>query len=262
MPLGLLLAAVGLQLLIGVARLEAWRLCLQAAGAPLPRRLIYAAGAVALPVGVINCQLAAAARIAILRRLAPNQAPGVATLAAAEIPVWAGEALVGLVPLSLAFKALGMPVWVPLGAIAIGFCCWQLAPRVQRRFAEHKLLAGMRILGDSDRRARLIGWLAVITGAQIARIWLLLTAAGIAASPYQASAVLVGQGALSQLPLGPTSTSGVSMIVFGDQGVHNAAAAGIGLTATDFLGGLLFLGLVAAVLSSRRLRASLRALRG
>src|SRR4051812_25568171 len=75
-PPAALLALAALHLLGLVARSEAWRLSLAAiAGCPPPRAAVHAANAGAFVAGSLEAHAAMPARIALLRRLAPREAP-------------------------------------------------------------------------------------------------------------------------------------------------------------------------------------------
>ena len=68
----------------------------------------------------------------------------------------------------------------------------------------------------------------------------MLHAVGIDASVFDAIAVLIAVVMLGQLPIGPTAGAGAAVLILGPQGVVGAAAAGIMLTATGTIGGVLF----------------------
>jgi hypothetical protein len=55
-------------------------------------------------------------------------------------------------------------------------------------------------------------------------------------------ALLVGAGVVGILPIGPGSTAGAAMLIFGASGVGPAAAAGVLLTATGFAADLAYAG--------------------
>jgi uncharacterized membrane protein YbhN (UPF0104 family) len=76
--------------------------------------------------------------------------------------------------------------------------------------------------------------------AQIFRNWLLLHAVGVDASFFDAIAVLIGLVTLAQLPLGPGVGAAAAVLILGRDGVAQAAAAGVLLTMTGTIGGLLF----------------------
>ena len=87
MPLSLLALAVLLQIIALVARSEAWNVCVRAAGGTVNRRVLFRAAAVGYVASVLNGSVGMAARIASLRRSAPQTSPRVPALMAAEVPI-------------------------------------------------------------------------------------------------------------------------------------------------------------------------------
>jgi hypothetical protein len=95
----------------------------------------------------------------------------------------------------------------------------------------------MRSLNGS---ATIVALILVATFAQIARNWLVLHAVGVDVSVFDATAVLIAQVTLAQLPLGPTTGAASTVLILGPHGVAAVAAAGVLLTATGTVGGGLF----------------------
>ena len=87
-----LAATVLLQIVALLARSEAWHLTIREAGGTVDRRVLYRASSMGVLGGLLNAQLAVAARIAALRRSSPDVSPQVPTLVAAEFPILAVEA--------------------------------------------------------------------------------------------------------------------------------------------------------------------------
>jgi hypothetical protein len=201
------------------------------------RREIYSAGAVAFPLSVVNLQLSAVVRLGALRRIAPQRAPGIKTLLAAELPLYGAEILFGAILLCFAAPVLGIPVWIApvLFAAILGLLAF-----LRRAGSRGGALAGFAVLGEVRPARRLAAIVGILILAHVARIWILLMATGLAASPFDASAVLVGQGLLSQLPVGLAASSGASLMVFSSSGVGAAAAAGLALAATEITAALCF----------------------
>jgi hypothetical protein len=87
----------------------------------------------------------------------------------------------------------------------------------------------------------IIGLILVATFAQIARNWLVLHAVGVHdVTVFDATAVLIAQVTLAQLPLGPTTGAASTVLILGPHGVAAVAAAGVLLTVTGTVGGGLF----------------------
>jgi hypothetical protein len=260
-----LLAAVALQLVALLARTEAWRICVNAAGGSADRRRLYRASSMGFVGSLVNAQVGVAARIAALRKSAPANSPRIAPLIGAELPIMAIEATLGAVASFTLIGPLGLPWWAPLIALGatllVSTGLRSLALRSGRG-----VLRGLAVLRDNDRHAAILAIVLIAVFAQIARNWLLLNAVGVGASPLDATALLIAQITLSQLPLGPTTGAAAAVLILGPHGVAAAAAAGVLLTATGTAGGLVFAGWAVgdrlwagarATLMRRRLRALL-----
>jgi hypothetical protein len=91
-----------------------------------------------------------------------------------------------------------------------------------------------------DGSAKIVGLILVATFAQIARNWLVLHAVGVDVSVFDATAVLIAQVTLAQLPLGPSTGAASTVLILGPHGVAVVAAAGVLLTVTGTVGGGLF----------------------
>jgi uncharacterized membrane protein YbhN (UPF0104 family) len=239
-PWVLALAALG-QLVALLARSEAWHLSIEAAGGTVRRRALYRASSMQVLGSVLSGQLGVAARIAALRRSSPGRCPQVPTLIAAEFPILAVEAtLAGLASFTL-IGPLGLPWWAPL----IGVCAVSAASAGLRRLAlrtGHVLWRGLAVVRSRRGGGRLVAFVLVAVLSQIARNWLLLHAVGIDASFLDATAVLIAVVTLGQLPVGPSLGAAAAVLILGRDGVAAAAAAGVLMTVTGTIGGVLFAG--------------------
>ena len=112
--------AVTVLLQIGalLARSEAWHLTVGAAGGTVDRRTLYRASSMGVLGGLVNAQMAVAARIAALRRSSPDASPRVPTLIAAEFPILAVEAALAALTSFTLVVPLGLPWWLPLICLA------------------------------------------------------------------------------------------------------------------------------------------------
>src|SRR5919202_7002661 len=117
-PAAILVAAATLQLLALVARSEAWRVSVHAAGGTVGRRPLFRAASMGYLGSQLNSQLGAAARIAALRRAAPDAAPRVPALVAAEIPILVVEGGLAAVASATLIGPLGLPWWAPVAGLA------------------------------------------------------------------------------------------------------------------------------------------------
>jgi uncharacterized membrane protein YbhN (UPF0104 family) len=117
-PIWLLTLAVLLQIVALLARSEAWRVCVSAAGGTVSRRLLFRAAAVGYLASVLNGSVGLAARIASLRRVAPETSPRIPALLAAEVPIITVEVALAAIFSFTLVGPLGVPWWAP--AIAVG----------------------------------------------------------------------------------------------------------------------------------------------
>src|SRR3954447_3517531 len=233
-----LLVAAALQVVALVMRCEAWYTCVGAAGATISRRRLFRAGGLGNLGSLLNAQLGAAARIAALRRWAPEETPRIPALIAAEVPILTVEATLAAISSFTLVGPLGLPWWAPL----IGFAVMVGVLAGLRRLAglEHAFCKGLAVLRSLDGRNRVIALVLIAVVAQIARNWLMLRALGVDASVLDATAVLIAMVVLAQLPIGPSVGAAAVVVILGANGVALAAAAGVLLTATGTAGALLF----------------------
>jgi hypothetical protein len=231
-------ALAALHLASLVARSEAWRLSLGAlAGTPPSRAAIHAANAGAFVAGALEAHAAMPARVALLRRLAPQQLPHPTHLAVADVPILLLEA-------AGAAALLGMTGawWAPPCALA--------ALLGARLAAGRRATRGLAILADVRRRAALALLVGCIVGCGLARVWLVLAVAHLDASPAAAAAAFAALGIFGLLPLGPSAPPAALLVVGGAGAGAGALAAGLALSATSIAAVLVY-GVVLAVASRR-----------
>lgn len=237
-PLTLIVVAA-LQSVALVSRSEAWLICVRAAGGTVGRRRLYRAASVGYVGSVVNCQLGIAARIAALRRSAPDETPRLSALIGAEIPIGVIEAALAAIASFTLVGPLGLPWWSPLialAAVAAGsFTLGRFGRTGKRSFWR-----GLSVMGNLRGHSQIVALLLLATFSQITRNWLVLHALGVDASVLDATAVLIAMVTLSQLPIGPTLGATATVVVLGPQGVAVAAAAGVLLTATGTIGALAY----------------------
>ena len=239
-PVSLLGLAASLQIVALLARSEAWNVCVRAAGGTVRRRVLFRAAAVGYIASVINGSFGMAARIAALRRAAPQTTPRVPALIAAEVPIITVEvALVAIFSFTLV-APLGVPWWVPL--TVVGVTAGVVA--ALRRFSQrHRtgLWAGLAILRIPGR-SRLITFAVLAVCAQVARNWLMLHAIGVNISVFDSMALLIVMFTVGQLPIGPSTGPAAAVLILGANGVAAVAAAGVLLTVTGIAGSLCYAG--------------------
>ena len=238
-PLWLLALAAALQVLALVTRCEAWRTCVEAAGATISRRRLFRAGGLGNLGSLVNAQLGAAARIAVLRRSAPDETPRIPALIAAEVPILTIEGVLAAVSSFTLVGPLGLPWWSPLIALTVMVGVVTLLRRLAG--GGHGFCQGLAVLRTLEGRTkRVIALVLVAVFSQIARNWLVLHALGVDASVFDATAVLIAMVVLAQLPIGPSVGAAAVVVILGADGVALTAAAGVLLTVTGTVGALCF----------------------
>jgi hypothetical protein len=252
------LAAAGVHAATLFCRCEAWRVAVGAIGDRRAGRVeAHAAGGAGFAAGTVQGAGTAPARAIAFRRLAPGTAPPVGQAVLAEVPVFLLEALLTAIVLALATAAVPMaPAWTPaaVGAASIGglIATWALA----RRARGHQLGAGVRALSDARRRLVIAALIVLVTGLGLARVLILLQAFALPADPPSVAVAFVALGIFGLLPIGPASTPGALVAVFGGDDATGAAAAGIAISATSFAGVALYgAGTLAALGLARRMRS-------
>jgi hypothetical protein len=237
-PISLLTVAVLLQIVALLARSEAWNICVRAAGGTVRRRVLFRAAAVGYVASVLNGSFGMAARIASLRRTAPQDTPRVPALIAAEVPIITVEiALVAIFSFTL-IAPLGVPWWVPVIVVAVATCVVAALLRISDR-RRAGLWAGLAILRVPSR-GRLITFTLLAVCAQVARNWLMLHAIGVNVSVFDAMALLIVMFTVGQLPIGPSTGPAAAVLILGAHGVAATAAVGVLLTVTGIVGSLCY----------------------
>jgi uncharacterized membrane protein YbhN (UPF0104 family) len=237
-PISLLGLAVLLQIVALLARTEAWNVCVRAAGGTVPRRLLFRAAGMGYLASLVNGSVGVVARIASLRRLAPQDAPGVPALVAAEVPIITVEVALAAIFSFTLIAPLGVPWWVPV--LAVGAMIGAVA--ALRRVSQCRrtgLWAGLAIMRNHGR-GRMIAFALLAVCTQVARNWLMLHAIGVNVSVLDAMALLIAMFTVGQLPIGPSVGAATAVLVLGRHGVAAAAAAGVLLTVTSVIGSLCY----------------------
>jgi uncharacterized membrane protein YbhN (UPF0104 family) len=237
-PIWVLLVAAALQLVALVSRCEAWHRCVAAAGGTISRRRLYRAGGAGNLGSVLNTQVAAAARIAVLRRSAPGVVPRIPALIAAEAPILVIEGALAAIASFTLVGPLGLPWWLPLVALTVAGGIVAVLGRLAGR--GRGMCVGLAVLRNGRGRIWVGLFVFVAVFAQITRNWLILHALGVDASLLDATAVLIAMVTLGQLPIGPSVGAAAVVAILGANGVAATAAAGVLLTATGTVGALCF----------------------
>jgi hypothetical protein len=155
-PLWGLAACVLLHVLTLVARSEASWLSLTAIeGKPVPRAAVHGANAGAFCCGALLSHCAMPARVALLRRLARDSAPGTGQIVVADVPIFLLEVAGTAGLLALAGELWALPLAVaPLAA----------GRALHGRLGGRRSARGLRVLADDRLAVRLAGWVGAITG--------------------------------------------------------------------------------------------------
>jgi hypothetical protein len=238
-PVWILATATALQLLALVSRTEAWRICVVAAGGTVGRRRLFRAASLGYLGSQLNSSVGTAARIAALRRAAPDECPRVPALVAAEVPILAIEAALAALTSFTLVGPLGLPWWLPLVLLAVALLMLAGLRKAASRWRAG-FCSGLAVLRSLRGRNAVVALVLVAVGSQIARNWLMLEAVGVDASVFDAIAVLIAMVILSQLPVGPSVGAAAVVLILGAGGVALTAAAGVLLTATGTAGALVY----------------------
>ncbi|MGA2013884.1 MAG: lysylphosphatidylglycerol synthase domain-containing protein [Solirubrobacteraceae bacterium] len=237
-PLTLLAVAAALQVVALLARSEAWRVCVAAAGGSVSRRLLFRAAGVGYLASVLNGSVGMAARITSLRRAAPHSTPRVPALLAAEVPIIAVEVALAAIFSFTLIAPLGLSWWVPAIAVALMAGVVFGLRRVSER-RQTGLWAGLAVVRHRAR-GRMVAFTLLAVCAQVARNWLMLRAIGIDVSVFDAMALLIAMFTLGQLPIGPSIGPAAAVLILGAHGVAVSAAAGVLLAVTGITGSLCY----------------------
>jgi hypothetical protein len=246
LPFSAFAAAVALHVASLVLRSEAWRLCLAAiTGTPLPRVALHGANASAFVAGIVQSHAALPVRVALLARLGRGTIRP-AQVALADVPIVALE--IGCTCLLVAVAALVAGSWwtVPV-AIALA-CAVPVAGRVvHARFAHRPLAGGLAVLGHARLRVALLGLLVLVELAGLARLGVLMDAAGLPVSLVDVALVSVSVGVFGLLPLGPSASPAGTVAALGAASLSSALVLGVALSATSICGVVVYACVVGAL---------------
>ncbi len=238
-PAGILVAAVGIELLWILSRCEAWAVCIDAAGGTVERRTLFRAASLGYLGNILNPQLGLAVRIAALRRSAPAESPRAGVLVAAELPIVIIEAgLAALLSFTLV-GALGLPWWIPVAALGVMAAVIALTMRFATTHRD-RAWRGLAVMTGLRSRTRIVGLVVLAVSLQVLRNWFILHALGADASIFDSVALLIGMAAIGLLPVGPGLGAAACVLILGSNGVATMAAAGALLTATATAGAAIF----------------------
>lgn len=230
------LGAAALHAVTLALRSEAWRIGLRAVGADaLPLATIHRANAIAFLVGTVQGELSLPARVAALRRAAPDRAPTAVQTAMVDAPL----ALVELACL-FAFAALWQP-WLLIGTVVIAAALPYLARKVAPNRPADSAMRGLMVASDPVALRRLVIVMVGVVGFSALRIWLILLAFHLPIDVTSVAKVVAAVTVLGVLPLGigtgPAAT--IASLSSGEAAVASdgvALSAGLAISATSVLG--------------------------
>src|SRR3954454_19050020 len=238
-PFWVLGLAVALHLVWLLARSEAWRVCIGAAGGTVDRRSLYRASSLGYMGNIFNGQFGLAVRIGALRRSAPTDCPKASVLLTAELPIVVVEIGLAAIFSFTLVAPLGVPWWAPLVAFAAVAAVFAGMQRVARH-RRTGIWKGIAVLRETKGSGRIVALVCLAVVLQIARNWLLLNWSGVDASVFDSTALLIGLAVVGLLPIGPSLGAATAVLILGANGVAASAAAGALLTATAAGGALCF----------------------
>jgi uncharacterized membrane protein YbhN (UPF0104 family) len=257
---GTFLAVVGLGLVAMVLRTLAWQVAIDAAGGRIRPREAHPASGVSYVAGLVSPYLGAAARIAVIRNIAPDRSPTVSQQVAAETALVVVEAaLVGALLLAASWTlgiSLPLAILIFLGGVAA------IAGLViaARRFAPRRFGAGLAV-------ARSPGTLGLVTAAlggtvlvQLLRIGVVLDSVDLDTSPLVVIAVFVASGLGAVIPIGTAASGAAAPLIAatGGNSVADATAAGVLLSGSLMVSSVAYLGIALLGSALARSRDSAR----
>jgi hypothetical protein len=236
-----LVLVTALAFLTLLARTEAVVCCLTAMGARPRRRDIHAANSLTFLAATINHYVSSVVRGALLRRIDRERSPTIAQMVMVDTSTTLIEALVVGILIVLSASALKLPWWVAVLVLFACVCGVFAALATRKRFAHRELFRGLDVLVHSRQRTIVAALMVVVIVAQVARTFIVLSSVGLDPTLLQAVATFVAGGLLSSLFAGPgAGAAGGPLIVFGHSSLAASAAAGIELSITSLIAGLLY----------------------
>ncbi|MFZ0042172.1 MAG: hypothetical protein WAK93_12760 [Solirubrobacteraceae bacterium] len=236
-----LVLVTGLALVTLVARTEAVVACLSAMKTR-PRRVdLHAANSLTFLASTINHYVSSIVRGVLVRRLDPGRSPTIPQMVVVDTATGLIEALVVAVLIVASAGTLKLAWWIPLLVLCAGGAALTVALVVRRRLAHFPLLRGLDVFGNPRQRIVVAVLMLAVIAAQVVRTLVVLQAAGLHPSLIQAVATLVAGGVLSSLFAGPgAGTAAGPLLVFGKHSLAASTAAGLVLSVTMLIAGLVY----------------------
>jgi uncharacterized membrane protein YbhN (UPF0104 family) len=239
--LGQLALVTGLAFVTLIARTEAVVACLNAMGERPRRRDIHAANSLTFLAATINHYASSVVRGALMRRIDRERSPTIPQMVMVDTSTTLIEALIVGILIVASAGALKLDWWEPVAILVACVCGVAVALLVRRRFAHRELFRGLDVLVHSRQRVVVAVLMLIVIVTQVVRTLIVLRAVGLDPSLLQAVATFVTGGVLSSLFAGPgAGTAGGPLIVFGHTSLAASAAAGIELSITSLLAGVIY----------------------
>jgi hypothetical protein len=205
------------------------------------RRDIHAANSLTFLAATINHYASSIVRGALMRRIDRDRSPTIPQMVMVDTSTTLIEALIVGILVVVSASALKLDWWVP---VLILFACVSgvaVALHLRQRFAHRELFRGLDVLVHSRQRVVVAGLMLVVIVTQVVRTLIVLRAVGLDPTLLQAVATFVAGGVLSSLFAGPgAGTAGGPLIVFGHTSLAASAAAGLELSITSLIAGIIY----------------------
>jgi hypothetical protein len=238
---GELVLVTALALLTLIARTEAVVACLNAMGSRPTRVDIHASNSLTFLAALINHYVSSIVRGALMQRIDRERSPTIPQMVMVDTSTTLIEALIVGVLVVVSASVLGLAWWVPVLIVLAGIAGVLIAYEVRRRYSHISLFRGLDVLAHSRQRAVVAGLMAFVICAQVLRTFLVLRSVGLQPSLLQAVATFVAAGVLSSLFAGPgAGTAAGPLLVFGSSHVAAATAAGLELSVTTLIAGMIY----------------------
>ena len=230
-----------LALITLLARTEAVVACLNAMGERPHRRDIHASNSLTFLAAFVNHYLSSVVRAALMRRVDRERSPTIPQMIMVDTSTTLIEGLVVGLLIVVSAGALKLAWWIPAVIVLGGIAGIAIALGTRRRFAHLAVFRGLDVLAHARQRSVVTGLMVVVVITQVLRTLIVLRAVGLHPSLLQAVATFVAGGIISSLLAGPAGgTAAGPLLVFGHQSVAASAAAGLELSITSLIAGMLY----------------------
>lgn len=238
---GDLVLVTALALLTLLARTESVVACLNAMGSRPSRIDINAANSLTFLAALINHYVSSIVRAALLQRIDREHSPTILQMVMIDTSTTLIEALVVAVLIMVSASVLNLAWWIPALIVLAGVAAVVVALEVRRRFSRFSIFRGLDVLAHTRERTIVGGLMLLVIATQVIRTLVVLQSVGLKPSLLQAVATFVAAGVLSSLFAGPgAGTAGGPLLVFGHDHLVAAAAAGLELSITTLVAGILY----------------------